>query len=160
MKKLILLVDTSSSMSDGGKIQRVYSMIEDLSNSTQAFESVSLLTFSDEVKWQFEDLSAAEIAKIQPLSLECRGCTALGRALKELGKKLDKCEVDDVVGIVIVTDGFPTDDWKSALDSVEKSLVFQRAYKSAIALGDDADIEVLARICGDEKLVRKISMEA
>ena len=55
--------------------------------------------------------------------------------------------------IVLLSDGQPTDDYKTALDKLRKLPWFRKAVKIAISIGQDADDEVLIEFTGNKELV-------
>lgn len=56
-----------------------------------------------------------------------------------------------------MSDGEPTDDYESALNKIKSNNKwFQVATKIAIAVGDDANIQVLQKIAGNKEAVIKV----
>lgn len=55
--------------------------------------------------------------------------------------------------IVLLSDGFPTDEYKKSLEKLKKLPWFRKAVKIAISIGKDADDEVLVEFTGNSELV-------
>jgi uncharacterized protein YegL len=53
--------------------------------------------------------------------------------------------------IVLVSDGIPTDDWKTSLTSLLNSERASKATRFAMAIGDDANKETLKAFLGDNE---------
>jgi uncharacterized protein YegL len=54
--------------------------------------------------------------------------------------------------IVLVSDGVPTDDWRTPLASLLNSERASKAGRFAMGIGEDADKETLKAFLGDEEL--------
>lgn len=89
--------------------------------------------------------------------LEAGGMTCLGSALQLLEKGLSRNSMlYSPTGnrrpiIIIMTDGLPTDDWKSAFKSIQKNHWFQQSTRIGIALGDQADGDMLSELVGSSE---------
>ena len=59
--------------------------------------------------------------------------------------------------IIIMTDGLPNDDWQSAMKSIQKNRWFQQSTKIGIALGDQADEDMLAELVGSREGVVRVT---
>ena len=55
--------------------------------------------------------------------------------------------------IVLLSDGQPTDNYKSSLDKLKKLPWFRKAVRIAISIGSDADDDVLVEFTGNRELV-------
>ena len=55
--------------------------------------------------------------------------------------------------IILLSDGGPTDDFDGGLTKLKGNNWFKSAIKIAIAIGDDADIDVLAKFTGIREAV-------
>ena len=89
--------------------------------------------------------------------LQANGMTPLGLACEELGKVLNACESEEKVGIILLSDGCPTDDYDSALPLLMNNVVFKNSYRYALALGENADIPSLRRFVTDDNNVFVLS---
>ena len=148
---VLLLADTSGSMKSDGKIgilnAAVGELIETLANedSPNAAISVGVVTFGrDGAKWHTRLTPAHEISW-QPMP--AAGKTPLGAALTLVR---DSLEDDSQIGrtayrptIVLVSDGIPTDEWQSPLSALLASDRASKATRFAVAIGDDANREML-----------------
>lgn len=166
---IIYILDTSGSMK-GTRIDQLNKAMEKTTeimsevaeNNANAEIKLGILTFSSDAKWMYDQL-------IYPTDfywtdLEAQGVTDIGAALRKLDEKLSRNEWLNNGGgnkqpvLIFMSDGKPTDDYISALNEIERgNKWFQVALKIAIAIGDDADRSVLARICGDPNAVIEVN---
>ncbi|OLE33068.1 MAG: tellerium resistance protein TerY [Cyanobacteria bacterium 13_1_40CM_2_61_4] len=148
-----LLLDCSASMS-GEAIEAtrmgVNALVTDLKTDPQALETayLSVITFSNTAQ-QVSPLT--ELMSFQEPTLEARGATALGEALKVL----DQCIESEVRKstptqkgdwkplVFLMTDGQPTDSWESAADVLKQKRL---SNIIACAAGPGADETLLKRI--------------
>jgi len=161
---LFFMVDTSGSMA-GAKIGSVNTAIEevipelkDISESNaDARIKIATLAFSTGARWMESEPVAAEEFRWDYLDAE--GVTDLGEACKELNEKLSKnAFMSDATGsyapaIFLMSDGEPTDNYKRGLEQLKENNWFKKAIKVAIAIGDDANTEVLAEFTGTSEAV-------
>lgn len=161
---LFFVVDTSGSML-GDKIGALNDAIretlpdlQDLSeNNADARIKIATLQFDSDVKWR--DSEPVDSENFVWNDLQAMGLTSLGAALLELNDKLSaKKFMQEAVGsfapvIILLSDGAPTDDYKAALETVKKNNWFKHAIKVAIAIGNDADMNVLAEVVGNAEAV-------
>ncbi len=105
-----------------------------------------VLRFSTEATWHVGDPVPIADARWSDLSAE--GETSMGAALHEIGRALTK---DAMQGrqlppvVVLASDGYPTDDWEAGLAAFFAADHAQAAIRLAIAIGGEADMEVLER---------------
>ena len=168
---LFFLVDTSGSMY-GEKIgslnEAVRETIPDLNDlsvsNPDAAIKIAALQFDSDVKWLYPQPIEAE--KFQWNDLQADGLTALGGALDELNSKLSKSQfMQEAAGsyapvIILLSDGGPTDDFDAALERIKKNNWFKHAIKVAIAIGNDADKNVLAQFAGTSEAVFEVHNKA
>lgn len=148
-----LLLDTSGSMS-GEPIEAVKNgvqiMISSLRQNPQAIETafLSIITFDSSAR---QIIPLTDLASFQMVEIRATGTTALGDALKLVATCIDK-EVAKTTSenkgdwkplVFIMTDGVPTDDWKSGLYEFNKR---KTAFTVACAAGSGADTTVLRQI--------------
>lgn len=167
---LFYLFDNSGSMS-GTKIGQVnYAMkdipkiIKDIADGApNANIVVAAATFSSNVNWITpKPLTPDEfIDKWQDIRAE--GLTQLGQALTSLNEKMSRKAFlgDNPMGylapaVIILSDGEPTDDWQTPLANLRKNNWFKNAIKVAFAVGEGANKDVLAEICGTREAVVSI----
>jgi len=161
---LFFVVDTSGSMY-GDKIGALNDAIretvpdlKDLSeNNADAKIKIATLQFDTYIKWLTSEPIDSE--NFIWNDLQAGGLTSLGAALLELKDKLStKKFMKEAVGsfapvIILLSDGAPTDDYKTALDEIKRNNWFKHAIKVAIAIGGDADKNVLAEVVGSPEAV-------
>ena len=168
---LFYLFDRSGSMS-GQKIASVnYAMrdipkiIMDVADSApNANIVVAAATFSTDVEWLTPKPQTPEEFMNNWHDITAEGLTSLGAALKSLNEKMSrKAFLGDnpmgylAPGIIILSDGEPTDDWEKPLAELKKNNWFKSAIKIAFAVGDDANKQVLAQICGTPEAIVTIN---
>lgn len=160
---LFFIVDTSGSMS-GSKIAAVNTAIREVlpeiadisSDNADAQIKVACLQFASDKKWLF---SPTAVEGMYWTDLQAGGMTDLGSAYTELNSKLSRKEfMDSPTGnfapvLFLMSDGQPTDEYKQALAELKENKWFNVAIRVAIAIGDDADKNVLAEFTGNPELV-------
>lgn len=161
---LFFLIDTSGSM-EGNKIgavndavANVLPMLDEISAENPDAEiKVAALDFSSGVKWLYSEPKLASDFVWQDVS--AGGLTSLGAACVELASKLSKsgfmqsASGSFAPAIILLSDGGPTDDYESGLSKLKANNWFKSAIKVAIAIGDDADKEVLKQFAGNSEAV-------
>ncbi len=149
---LIWLADCSGSMGYDGKIQALNTAIREavphLRRMAEDMPDVSILLravrFATGAQWHVANPTPVESFEWRDLT--AGGFTDLGDALLLVANDLQSLP-PDVPGpvLLLVTDGRPTDDYESALADLEKAPAGHRSIRQAIAIGADADREVLER---------------
>lgn len=155
MRKLpvYLLLDCSGSMM-GEPIEAVKNgvqvMVSTLRNNPQAIETafLSVITYDSSAR---QIIPLTELSNFQMQDIHASGTTSLGEALKvlsncidsEVAKTTPETKGDWKPLVFIMTDGMPTDDWKSGLDEFQKRKV---GIVVACAAGNGADTSVLKNI--------------
>ena len=184
---LFYVVDTSGSMT-GDKIGSVNSAMEeaitvdlpDISTANDDAEiRVAIMQFSSGCSWITPSSGPIGIGDVIWNDLHANGLTDLGAACTELDRKLSRNEfLESQTGayapvILLFSDGGPTDNWEKGLEQLKKNNWFKHAIKIAIAIGEDADKNVLATFTGTPEsviavndkhtlkaLIRKVSVRA
>jgi uncharacterized protein YegL len=150
----IWLLDCSGSMSEGGKIEALNNAIREVIPAVRkAAEGnpevqfyMRAIKFSSGAEWHVETPTSA--SDFQWVDLVAQGETDLGQAFALLAGELNSLPTDARLlppVIVLVSDGKPTDDWRGALQALLEVPWGKRAIKQAIAIGHDADSEVLKK---------------
>ena len=171
-RKMILffLIDTSGSMS-GKKIQSVNDAIENVlpiigeisDENPDAEINIAAMKFSTGVDWVYNEPKEAKDFIWQPVNPEA--LTSLGEACRELSRKLSRTNgfMPTSTGsgyyapaIILLSDGGPTDDFQGGLKVLKENSWFKNAIKVAIAIGDDADEDVLKDFTGSSEAVIKV----
>ena len=184
---LFYIVDTSGSMY-GEKIgsvndamkEAIQSDLPEISTVNDDAEiRVAILQFASGCNWITPSTGPIEIGDVMWTDLHPNGLTDLGAACAELDKKLSRNQyLKSQTGayapvILLFSDGGPTDNWEQNLAKLKLNNWFKHAIKIAIAIGDDADKEVLATFTGTSEsvitvndkhtlkaLIRKVSVRA
>lgn len=159
---LIFVVDTSGSM-QGTKIGAVNTAIREVlpelkdAGGSDVDLKVACLTFSSGCKWMYSTPIASD--SFQWNNVDADGVTDLGSACLELSEKLSKngflkAPSGSVApAIFLMSDGEPTDDFESGLNLLQQNNWFKHAIKVAVAIGDDANKDVLAKFTGNIEAV-------
>ena len=154
---VVYILDRSGSMNASGKIQSLnVAMIESLPLLREAARDnvtadvfVRVLLFSDGAHWATPEAAAVETYRWTPIDAE--GLTDLGAALELLARVLESPPMPERAlppVLVLVSDGQPTDDYRAGLARVLASTFGARALRLAVAIGRDADLEVLQEFIG------------
>ena len=148
-----LLLDTSGSMS-GEPIEAVKNgvqvMMASLRTNPQAIETafISIITFDTAAR---QIVPLTDLASFQIPELKATGTTAFGEALRTLSRCIDN-EVAKTTAtqkgdwkplVFIMTDGVPTDEWKTGLAELKQR---KTALVVACAAGSKADANILKQI--------------
>ena len=169
---LFFLVDTSGSM-EGSKIGTLNSAIEEVipeirkisGENADAAIKIAALEFSSGARWITPaPMDANDFCWNY---LDADGLTDFGEMCKMLNEKLSrKAFMSDVAGsfapaIFLLSDGEPTDDYQHELKNLKENNWFKKAIKVAIAIGEDANKNVLADFTGNvESVITVHSPEA
>lgn len=155
---LFFLVDTSKSM-EGSKIDIANSFVKKFISSdylTQSLSNIDLLIncliFSNSCRWMSTVPTSIEDFKWNDV-LPDNEQPNLGVACFELnekmswGKFIHRSIYRPV--IILLSDGKTSDDYISGLEQINKNRHFTDAIKLAVAIGEDADKDVLAKFTGN-----------
>ncbi len=155
---LIILADTSGSMSVNGKIAALNEAMQNMlatfaqESVRQAQIQVGVITFGGEAARLHLPLTA--VADIeQPLHLSADGRTPMGGAF-ELAQSLVEDQAlitsrDYQPVIILVSDGIPTDNWQEKFAELCQSPRADKAARFAMAIGSEADEQMLAQFNND-----------
>lgn len=161
---LFFLIDTSGSM-EGNKIgavndavENVLPMLDEISQTNPDAEiKVAALEFSNDCRWLYDEPKLGSEFIWQDVSAS--GLTSLGAACVELNNKLSRSGFMQATSgsyapaIILLSDGGPTDDFPGGLSKLRSNNWFKAAIKIAIAIGDDADKDVLKEFTGSSEAV-------
>ena len=151
-----LLLDCSESMI-GDSLAAVQAgvemMLRTLRSDPHALETVwlSCITFDRDARLLFP---LSELSDVQPPRLVAKPGTALGAALNlcadrieaEVKKTTPNQKGDWRPLIILLTDGQPTDSWKSALPRLGQKVRPRPANIYAVGCGEDVDAETLLEL--------------
>jgi uncharacterized protein YegL len=164
---LFFVADKSGSMA-GTKIQsvnqaikEVIPMLDDISSgNADAKIKIAALEFSSGFNWMYEQPKDASEFHWQDLIAE--GLTDLGATCKELNSKLSRSAfMQAATGafapvVILLTDGEPTDDYQGGIAKLWENKWFKNAIRIAIAIGDDANKDVLKEFTGSIESVFEV----
>lgn len=143
-------------------IVNILPMLEDISSSNPDAEiKVAALEFSNGTKWLYNEPKSVEDFKW--IDAQAGGLTSLGEACLELNGKLSRsgymksASGSYAPAIILLSDGGPTDNFDGGIQTLQGNNWFKNAIRIAIAIGDDADLNVLSRFTGNSEAVIKVS---
>jgi len=153
----IWVADCSGSMSVDGKIQALNNAIREAiphmqqvaGENPNAQVLVRALAFSNGARWHISQ--PTNVADFRWQDLKAEGVTDLGKALTLLADVLNP---DAMPGralppvLVLISDGQPTDNFDAGLKALMDSPWGRKAVRIAIAIGEDADHDILQRFIG------------
>jgi uncharacterized protein YegL len=154
----IYLCDCSGSMAAQGKMQSLNqairqslpSMASVARQNPEATIVVRVIAFADEARWHLQQPTAVDQVSWQDLSPD--GLTAMGAALQLLADELGGPGMPQHAlppVFVLISDGQPTDDFAAGLAALMAQPWARKAVRLAIAIGQDADLEVLQAFIGE-----------
>ncbi|MGK7874153.1 MAG: VWA domain-containing protein [Xenococcaceae cyanobacterium] len=157
----IWICDCSGSMSVNGKIQALNNAIRQTlplmqkaaEDNVNAKVFVRALKFSDGAQWHISQQTPVEDFQWQDLNAD--GVTDMGKALSMVAEQLKMPPMTDRAlppVLVLISDGQPTDDFNSGLRQLMEQPWGKKAVRVAIAVGQDADYEVLQKFIGNPEL--------
>jgi uncharacterized protein YegL len=169
---LFFVIDASGSM-DGSKIGAINAAIDEVipalkevsDENADAQIKVAVLEFSSGARW----ITASGTVGVDQFywnHIDAAGVTDLGAACKALNEKLStKGFMREATGsfapvIFLMSDGEPTDDWEGGLNTLKQNKWFKVAVKVAVAIGDDANKDVLVSFTGAEEAVLEVHSAA
>jgi uncharacterized protein YegL len=169
---LFFVVDTSGSM-DGAKIGAVNTAIEEVipairdvsDENADAQIKIAALEFSSGATWHTPD-GPVPSEQFHWNYLDAAGVTDFGAACRALNEKLStKAFMQEATGsfapaIFLLSDGDPTDDWQHQLQELKKNNWFRAAVKVAVAIGEDANKDVLKEFTGSMEAVLEVHNSA
>lgn len=157
----IWLADCSGSMATDGKIQELNTAIKEATPHMRAVADdnpnadvlVRAIKFSSGAQWHLSQ--PTPVADFRWTDLGAEGVTDMGRALTMVADQLKMPPMTDRAlppVLVLISDGQPTDDFASGLQALMNQPWGKKAVRIAIAMGGDADLEVLQKFIGNSEL--------
>jgi uncharacterized protein YegL len=124
-------------------------MRDTASENPNAQVLVRVLTFSTGARWHLATPTPIEDFKWSDIS--AHGVTDMGKALTMVADQLKVPPMADHAlrpVLMLISDGQPTDDFSSGLKKLMKEQWGQKAVRLAVAVGKDADRNVLTKFIG------------
>ena len=149
------LVDCSGSMAADGKIEELNFAIREAipelrrvaAENPHADVLVRAVRFASGASWHIE--TPTPIDDLRWTDLQAGGVTDLGAALAMITDQLEQLGDRGLPPVlVLVSDGRPTDQYEAAIRTLVASPWGEQAIRIAVAIGDDADEDVLRRFIG------------
>ena len=149
----IWICDCSGSMG-GSKIQSLNNAIQEsiphmqevANDNPNANVLVRAIKFSSGAQWHIAQ--AVSVANFKWVDITAGGVTDMGRALSMVAEQLKIPPMAERAlppVLVLISDGQPTDDYSTGLKALLDQPWGKKAVRMAIAIGDDADKEVLKK---------------
>lgn len=157
----IWLVDCSGSMGADGKIEALNNAIDEATphmrevagENPNAQLFVRAICFSNGAQWHISQPTPIDEFRWTPVQAD--GVTDLGKALTEVADQLSMDKMPQRAlppVLVLLSDGQPTDDYKSGLRKLMDQPWGKKAVRLAIAIGQDAAHDVLQDFIGHPEI--------
>ncbi len=160
----IWIADCSGSMS-GEKIQQLNFAIREAiphmrtvaDENPNAEVLVRALKFSSGAQWHIGQ--PTKVADFEWKDLQVDGLTDMGKALKMVAEQLKMPPMSDRAlppVLVLLSDGQPTDNFDEGLQALMDLPWGKKAVRIAIAIGEDADTDVLQSFMGSNSELKPL----
>jgi len=157
----IWIADCSGSMRVDGKIQALNTAIREAiphmrkvaEDNPNAQVLVRAVRFSDGAYWHIAQ--PVPVEQFEWVDLQAKGVTDMGKALKLVAEQLEMPPMPERAlppVLVLISDGQPTDDFAAGLNALLDLPWGKKAVRIAIAIGEDANLEVLQRFINNSEL--------
>lgn len=157
----IWIADCSGSMKSDGKIQALNNAIREAiphmqrvaDENPNAQVLARAIKFSNGAQWHVSQ--PTPVASFNWTDLGAHGSTDMGKALTLVAEQLKMPPMTDRAlppVLVLISDGQPTDDFSSGLQALMEQPWGKKAVRMAIAIGEDADHEVLQKFIGHAEI--------
>ncbi len=159
---IFFLIDTSGSMK-GKKMGQLNTVMEELIpeirrvGEADTDVKVAVLTFDTDVKWMYS--APISIEEFEWARLGAQGVTSMGAAFTELAARmsrnsfLNSPSLSFAPVMFLMTDGYPSDDYKSGLKALQANSWYKFGLKAALGIGDEANDEMLEEFTGSKDTV-------
>jgi uncharacterized protein YegL len=154
---VIILADTSGSMSVDGKIDSLNQSLKDMIKSfaqegrNRAEINVAVITFGGQAEVHLALTPAYQIEQME--ELQATGGTPLGQACLLAKELIENKEILPSRSyrpvIILLSDGHPTDDYSSAFNELINNDRAQKSTRLALSIGADADDSLLGDFNND-----------
>jgi len=153
----IWICDCSGSMRVDGKIQALNFSIREAipemrrvaNDNPYADVQVRAIRFSSGAQWHISQSTTVDSFTWTDLAAD--GVTDMGKALTMVAEELRMPPMAERAlppVLVLISDGQPTDDWAGGLRALMDQPWGKKAVRISIAIGEDADDEVLQQFIG------------
>ncbi len=153
---VVLLLDTSSSMSLGGEQTKiaeldsaVRDMIKDFAHEEQLETEIQVSVITFGYGGVNLALPYTNASKVQLNKLEANGMTPMGTALRMAKDMIEDKETTPSRAyrplVILCSDGAPNDEWQGPMDNFIKEGRSAKCDRMAMAIGKDANEAVLKR---------------
>lgn len=157
----IWICDCSGSMSVDAKIQSLNTAIREAIPHMQGVADenpnaevlVRALKFSSGAQWHISQ--PTPVANFKWVDLTAEGVTDMGKALTLVAEQLAMPPMTERAlppVLVLISDGQPTDDFAGGLKTLTDLPWGKKAVRISIAIGEDADLEVLQKFIGHPEI--------
>ena len=157
----IWIADCSGSMA-GDKIQSLNSAIrealpfmrKEAGDNPNAEVLVRAIKFSSGATWHIAQ--PTPVSSFNWIDLRAGGVTDLGKALTMVADQLKMPPMAERAlppVLVLISDGYPTDDYEKGLKDLIDQPWGRKALRIAIAIGDDAGHDVLQKFIGNPEIL-------
>lgn len=155
----IWICDCSGSMQVNGKIQSLNTAIrESIPHMQKVAEEnpnanvfIRAIRFSNGAQWHIS--LPIDVASFKWNDLTADGVTDMGKALSMVAEQIKLLPERGLPPVlVLVSDGQPTDNFDSGLKDLLGHPWGQKAVRIAIAIGEDADNDVLEKFIGNPEI--------
>ena len=159
---IFFLIDTSRSMV-GKKMGELNTVMEELIpeirrvGEADTDVKIAVLTFGTQVRWMYAE--PISIEDFEWSRLRADGVTNMGEAFKELNARmsrnsfLNSPSLSFAPVIFLMTDGYPSDDYKEALAELSTNSWYKFGLKAALGIGQEANDDMLAEFTGSPDTV-------
>lgn len=157
----VWLADCSGSMGSDGKIQALNTAIREAvphmqrvaDENPNAHVLVRAVQFASGAQWHISQ--PTPVADFKWSDLRAGGHTDMGKALGLVAEQLKMPPMSERAlppVLVLVSDGQPTDNFDAGLQALMAQPWGKKAVRIAIAIGDDADLDVLQQFIGHPEI--------
>jgi uncharacterized protein YegL len=156
--KIYWLVDVSGSMS-GEKIavvnRAIKAVIPELKDASDDNPEIQMfvraMKFGNGAEWHTGE---TKVTDFKWNDLNANGITDMGAAFRLMAQELTPERMGGRAippVLILISDGEPTDDYASGLNVLLGQKWAQKSVRIAIAIGEQADIDVLSKFCSHPK---------
>lgn len=155
------LLDCSTSMTINGKMgelnyavhEAIPAMQDAASENASAQLLVRVITFSTGAQWHVR--LPTPVDQFEWTDVTANGVTDLGAALRMVARELQTPPMPERAMqpvLALVSDGLPTDDWRSGLRAVDSTPWGPKSIRVAVSIGQDADTAMLKEFLANPEL--------